>query len=229
MKKNNLKRSSKALVLVALMVMLGNAASAQHFFKLAYRAPLHVGHLFGFPRIYPSIGFRLGYLPVGFFTIYVGGYPYYYYDNVYYRRTPDNYYEVVAPPLGAKLPQLPANAKPVVIDGKRYYESGGTFYREELNANNQVLYTVVGVNGVLNQAQAQPQTYQAPKVVPSPQPSAPAAPAIREPQIGDIVTQLPDGSQPVYLNGQKFYESPSNVYYEETIDNGKTLYKIVGK
>ncbi|MFP5039852.1 DUF6515 family protein [Parasediminibacterium sp. JCM 36343] len=162
---------------------------------------------------YPSIGFRVGFLPYGYYNFWLGNSWCYYYNDVYYRRVADDNYEVIAPPLGAKIPQLPSHAKAVMIDGKQYYECEGTYYREELNANNQVLYTVVGVNGVLNQQGGGGQQQQ----------------IYVEPQIGDIVPQLPSDCKPVYLNGQQYFLSSANVFYQQVTDGNNTAYKIVGK
>lgn len=158
---------------------------------------------------YPTLGLRLGFLPCGYYSFYYDGYPYYYYNSVFYRRTEDNYYEIIAPPLGAKVTSIPDNSKEVVVNGKRYYESNGTYYEQQSDENGRVVYVVVGTDGVLNQPEA-------PQVV-------------YEPQVGDIVPQLPSNCSTVFLNGQKYHESPDNVYYQEVQDGDKTTYKIVGK
>jgi len=157
---------------------------------------------------YPTLGLRLGFLPFGYYSFYWDDYPYYYYNSVFYRRTDDNNYEVVTPPLGAHVPTIPNNSRAVMIDGNKYYESSGTYYQEEIDANNQIQYVVVGVDGVLNQPQSQ---------------------VNREPQVGDIVPQLPNGCTTVFLNGQKYYEGPNNIYYQEVQDGDRIVYKIVGK
>ncbi len=169
----------------------------------------HFDPCIAYPR-YPALGLHIGYLPFGYTNCFVGNSVFCYYNNVYYRRVAEQEYEVVAPPLGAKIPQLPRSAKEVYIDGHRYYEFDGTYYQEELNANNQVLYEVVGTNGVLNQSYPQQPTYQAP-------------------QVGDVVYQLPENCKLVVLNGVQYYVSPNNLYYQEIINNGRTTYKIVGK
>ena len=47
---------------------------------------------------------------------------------------------------------------------------------------------------------------------------------------GDIVNELPAGSKTVTLNGNKYYVSPDDVYYEETAGPNNTIrYKVVGK
>lgn len=171
---------------------------AGHFFNPYYHYPF-----------YPTIGFRIGFLPTGYYSFYVGPNLFFYYNDVYYRRLSANSYEVIAPPLGAKLPQLPIGAKEVAIDGKIYYEMHGTYYAETVNERNQVLYEVVGVNGVLGGKQAQPNNPQ-------------------NPIQGALVTQLPANCHVVTLNGIRYYVSSNNVYYEEVMDGNNVLYKIVG-
>ena len=47
---------------------------------------------------------------------------------------------------------------------------------------------------------------------------------------GDIVNELPAGSKTITLNGNKYYVSPDDVYYEETAGPNNTIrYKVVGK
>ena len=100
---------------------------------------------------YPTLGLRLGWLPFGYYSFYFDGFPFYYYNSVFYRRTDDNYYEIVSPPLGARVTSIPNNAKIVNVNGNRYYECNGTYYQEESDGNNNVVYHVVGTNGELNQ------------------------------------------------------------------------------
>jgi len=53
--------------------------------------------------------------------------------------------------------------------------------------------------------------------------------APQEMQIGDMVSQLPEGSKIVTVNGEQIYETPDNIYLREESDNGVTQYKVVGK
>jgi len=164
---------------------------------------------YGLYPFYPTLGLRLGWLPFGYYPFYWDGYPYYYYNSVFYTRADDGEYEVVAPPIGAKVNSIPSSAQVVVINGNKYFESNGTYYQEQIDSNNQVSYLVVGTDGVLNQ------------------PSTPQT--VYQPTIGDVVPQLPANSEEVYLNGQKLYQSPDHVYYQEITDGDKKEYKIVGK
>jgi len=164
---------------------------------------------YGLYPFYPTLGLRIGWLPYGYYNFYWDGYPYYYYNSVFYRRTDDEQYEIVAPPIGAKVNSIPSDAQVVVINGNKYFESNGTYYQEEVDSNNQVSYLVVGTDGVLNQ------------------PSTPQT--VYQPTVGDVVPQLPANCDAVYLNGQKYFESTDHVYYQEVIEEGKTAYKIVGK
>ncbi len=47
--------------------------------------------------------------------------------------------------------------------------------------------------------------------------------------MGDIVTQLPQDSKIVTVNGQQLYETPDNIYLQEENNNGIVQYKVVGK
>jgi hypothetical protein len=102
-----------------------------------------------FQVVPPPMGICINELPFGYSRFNIGEVPYYFYGNTFYRNY-SNYYQVVEPPLGAKLPALPSGAEEVYINGERYFEDNGTYYMEELNENNERLYTVVGVNGRLD-------------------------------------------------------------------------------
>lgn len=163
----------------------------------------HYGYAFGYPRI----GLSFGYLPYGYLPFYYGPDLYYVYDGIYYRQH-DNDYEVVAPPVGAEVPKLPSHAKPIMINGVQYFELNGVYYQEVVHADNTHAYLIAGKDGVLNTDQQQ-----------APPP----------PQVGDMVDQLPANCRTVTLNNKKYYVSPDDVYYEETVDNGGSpVYKVVG-
>jgi hypothetical protein len=172
------------------------------FGSRSYR-PYYGGFRFG----YPGIGLSFGYLPYGYFPFYYGPDMYYAYDGVYYRQNNDHY-EVIAAPVGAEVPKLPSHAKSIMINGEQYYEQSGVYYREVVHPDNTKGYLIAGKDGVLNTGQdAQPQM----------------------PKVGDIVDQLPQDCRTVTLNGKKFYVSPDDIYYEETVDNGgNTTYKVAG-
>ena len=48
-------------------------------------------------------------------------------------------------------------------------------------------------------------------------------------EVGDIISQLPEGSKVVTINGEQLYETPDNVYLQEVTSNGPVEYKVVGK
>lgn len=164
-----------------------------------------------FQLVAPPIGISIGILPRGYRSIYVGGAPYYYYGGAYYRPGKKaNTYDVVAPPLGASVPELPEDAKVVVINGQKYYELDGTYYKEEIRDNSEIWYTVAGKNGELDTDQ-----------------NAAAPPA--GPQVGDTVDTLPENCRTVVVNGQKYFVSPDDIYYEEMVGQNTISYKVVGK
>lgn len=182
-------------------------------------------------RYYPGgsyFGLRIGALPFGFSTIYIGPHLFYYYDGTYYRPYGDNEYEVTAPPLGAKVPELPRNSKVMVIDGLKYYESNGTYYKEEITDNNEILYKVVGVNGKLNTDNNVDNSNN--DINNNNNNNS----AIQNDdrgavKIGDRVDDLPADSKAVVINKQKYFLAPSGVYYQEVVDGNKIHYEVVGK
>ncbi len=161
-----------------------------------------------FQVVIPPFGVRIATLPFGYRSFYIGPAPYYYYNGIYYRPWA-NEYEVVAPPLGAIVNELPPGAKMKVIDGQKYYELNGTYYKEEINENNELSYTVVGTDGVLN-------TDGQENISP-------------EPQIGDRIDKLPADSKAVVIQGEKLYSTSSGLYYKEVIEGNKVYYELVGK
>jgi hypothetical protein len=198
-----------------------------HYYRPIYRLPhfIHYG---------PAFGFRLGILPFGYSTIYVGDYPYYYNNGIYYRPYADGGYEVTAPPLGAEVNHLPTGAKATVIDGEKYYELGGTFYQEEISSGNRLKYKVVGTDGVLNTNNNERD-----------------GPVISNnnnnngnnnnnnnnsinnnnnliPATGSRVDQLPEGSKVVVINQQKYYLSRDGIYYREVIEGNSVRYEVTG-
>jgi len=176
--------------------------------------------------IFPPLGIRIGVLPFGYSSLYVGGYPYYYYNGIYYRQYDDNNYEVVDPPMGATVYNLPDGAKPVVLNGEELYELNGTYYREEKNSKGEITYTVVGKNGEVNNSDNEINT----PGVGNDSDDNLTVPPPSSLQMGDIVTQLPEGSKAVTINGEKMYVTPDNTYLkEDTDENGNVLYKVVGQ
>jgi hypothetical protein len=158
----------------------------------------------------PRIGIHVNVLPRGYWGFNMGPVPYYYYGGTYYRPGPrPNDYEVIDAPLGASVPELPQNARVVVINEQKFYELEGTYYKEEIRNNNEIWYTVVGKNGKID-------TDYAP--VPD-----------NGPMEGDIIDKLPEGSRKVKLNGNTYYVSPDDVYYEETMQHNTLKYKVIGK
>ena len=163
-----------------------------------------------FQVVIPPIGVRIATLPVGYRRMYVGPDPYYFYNGVYYRSHADNEYEVVAPPLGATVNSLPAGAKATVIDGNKYYELNGTYYQEDITDDNKLVYTVVGTDGVLDTGSDNDEAPQ-------------------EPQMGDRFDTLPADAKPVVIQGEKFYTTPSGLYYKEVVEDKKVYYEVVGQ
>ena len=199
--------------------------------------------------IFPPFGLQIGVLPYGYSSFYWGGYPYYYYNGIYYRNYGDDGYQVVDAPMGATVSSLPGGATSVVVNGEVLYELNGTYYKAEQDANGNNVFTVVGKNGVINNTPSvQNQTTQPPSTnmqypqdmeSPSSDNAQPAAPSQMNPaattpsssklNIGDTVSQLPDGSRLITINGEQLYETPDNVYMKGELNNGVVQFKVVGK
>lgn len=145
-----------------------------------------------YQTIFPPIGIRIGALPFGYMPVYVGPDPYYFYNGTYYRQY-DNSYEVVDAPMGAQISALPKGAKSVLVNGEKFYELNGTYYKEDRNAKGQIVYTVVGKNGEIDNSEESP---------------APAGSGV-----GSVVPRLPADCKSITLNGEKLYVSPDNTYY----------------
>jgi len=159
----------------------------------------------------PHLGFRLNVLPYGYYPFYFGPYQYFYSDGLYYQYE-NSQYTVVEPPVGAAINTLPDNAQSIVINGIQYYELNGVYYQPITKDDGTVVYQVAGKDGELNTDGG-----------------ADAQAAVAPPQIGDIVTSLPDGTRTIKINGQKLYVSPDDYYYQDARDNNNNkVYKIVG-
>lgn len=175
----------------------------------------HSGLFFSFysgyyEPVFAPIGIRVSVLPIGYYPFWIGPQRYYYYDGVYYRNynNLDNEYEVVDAPMGAQVSALPKGATAVTINGEKFYEFNGTYYKEGVNSKDEVMYTVVGKYGHVNNTDENNNTS-----------------ALR---MGDVITALPDNCKEVTINGEQFYVSQDNTYYQPQTVNGVTSYKIVG-
>jgi len=67
---------------------------------------------FEFNLVTPPIGAVISVLPYGYQTIVVGGLPYYYYDNIYYRPCPSGYIVVPQPVLNTIVVSNPVVTQP---------------------------------------------------------------------------------------------------------------------
>ncbi|MBB6272051.1 hypothetical protein HDF26_002508 [Pedobacter cryoconitis] len=157
----------------------------------------------------PYLGFGISVLPFGYYPFFYGDDQFYYSGGLFYRQY-DDQYKVVVPPIGASVPALPSDAQQVVINGQTYYEYKGVYYSESQNADGKTVYIVAGKDGVLNTDNGND--------------------ADSGPQIGDVVTQLPESYKEVMVKGNKYYVSDYGVYYEQIFgDDGKVSYKVIGK
>ena len=161
-------------------------------------------------------------LPYGYWGFNFGGYPYYYHTGIYYQQE-DNVYKVVQALIGATVPNIPKEAKEVIINNEKYYEYNGTYYKAMTKEDGSVWYLVAGLNGVLNTNAI---TGENASIV-----SSPEVTIVKTIQytIGDIVDHLPSDCKVIVLNNKKYFVSPTNIYFEEFIENNTLKYKVVGK
>jgi hypothetical protein len=190
----------------------GSVGAGGRGFYSPYWTRNHYNHYYhGYYGTYytPRLGFRIGALPYGYYSFYYNDYPYFYSDGLFYSYD-NSEYTVVEPPIGAEVTSLPSNAQSIVINGQQYYEADGVYYEPITKDDGSVVYQVAGKDGELNTSGDNEDVQQAP-------------------QVGDIVTTLPDQCRKININGERFYVSPDGYYYQETRDkNGSKIYKIVG-
>ena len=190
-----------------------------HYYDGLFYRPY--GSYFGL--VVPPIGIRVNVLPYGYRPIRIGGGMYFYLNGIFYRQY-DGYYEVVNAPVGAEVPELPRGAQAVVIDGKKLYEYDGTYYKETIKSNDEIWYTVVGKDGVVdtdgnsgngsnNSNGNSNDSYK----------------HYSSPEVGSTVSILPDDCKTVTINNQKYYVAPDGTYYEEVHENNEVYYKVAGK
>lgn len=161
---------------------------------------------YGYYNYYrPYLGFSFNVLPFGYYPFMFGADQFYYSGGLFYRQY-DNQYKVVDPPVGAEIKELPEDAREIVINGQTFFEYKGVYYTAVQNAEGKTVYTVAGKDGVLNTD----------------------ADAEGIPEIGEVVTELPEGSNEVVLKGERYFVSPDHVYYEEVVDGTTVTYRVVG-
>ena len=105
------------------------------------RSNFGVGMSANYGRIGVSRAMPLGAirrLPSTYSRIYFGGYPYYFYDGLFYSWYGD-YYGLIAPPFGLTIGFLPRGYWGFSWGGFPYYYHSGVFYRQ----NNERQYEVV--------------------------------------------------------------------------------------
>jgi len=170
----------------------------------------HYNHGYYGSYYLPRLGFTCAVLPYGYYPFYWGDYEYFYSDGLFYQYD-NSQYTVVEPPVGAEITTLPEKAQSIVINGQQYYELNGVYYQPVTKDDGTVVYMVAGKDGELNTN----------STVQDEQPQGP--------QMGDIVTQLPQDCRKIKVNGAALFVSPDGVYYQQLTDpNGNKTYKVVG-
>lgn len=179
-----------------------------------YNRGYYYGYYGGYYQpIFPPFGLRINVLPFGYTRFLMGLDPFFYYNGIYYRQYDSDSYEVVDAPMGATVSSLPKGARSVIINGEKLYELNGTYYKADRNSNGNDVFTVVGKNGVIDNT-------------PDAENNLNAASQL---QMGDTISELPEGSKVVTINGRELYETPNNIYLEENSENGVIQYKVIGQ
>jgi hypothetical protein len=194
---------------------------------------------------YPRLGFSLGVLPYGYYPFYWGN-DRFFYSGGYFYQYDNNQYTVVEPPIGAAVNSLPSNAQAITINGQQFYELNGVYYTPITKDDGTVAYQVAGKDGKLD-------TYSSPENGYAPendgyvgrqdnggavnqdngavnaQPMDDVDTDIAMPEIGDLFYSLPTDSRKIKIQGQNYFVSPDDYYYQETRDQkGNKAYKVMG-
>jgi hypothetical protein len=207
------------------------------------------------PRRYVYVGApRYNVLPRGYLSIRFGGYPYYYYDGLFYNYY-NGFYEPVYAPIGIHVTIIPGGCYPIFVGPTRYYYYSGVYYRQYSNNDYEVVDAPVGAQVSVLPQGAKAVTVNGEKFyefngtyykegvndrnqvvytvvgkygnINNTEEAAPQqAPATL--QMGDTVTTLPEGSREVVINGEHLYVSPDNTYFRAQSIDGEISYKVVG-
>jgi hypothetical protein len=78
-------------------------------------------------HFYPALGFAIGALPLGYYTVHNFDGDYYFHAGVWYRHEGPNYV-VVEPPHGVVVPVLPPDYTTLWSAGAPYYYANGVYY-----------------------------------------------------------------------------------------------------
>lgn len=178
------------------------------------------GYFYGYHNgyyepVFAPRGIRIRTLPFGYRSFYHGPSLYFYVNGTFYQKHRDNNneFEVVDAPVGAVIEALPQGADKVVVNGETFYELNGTYFKKEKDQDNRTLYEVVGKNGVIGNTQQHRSLNDIPNL----------------PEVGDELTELPDGSERVTINGQSLYVTPDQLYLKRESVDQSVVYRVVGK
>ncbi len=209
-------------------------------------------------RIYVMGGPRYNYRPYNSVSVYLGGYPYYYSDGLFYDYY-SGYYQPIYPPFGIRISTLPFGYSRIYVGLNPFYYYNGVFYRN-YEDNYEVIDAPMGatvsslprgaksvvINGEkfyeLNGTYFKEDRNSKGKVIyvvvgkngeinnsyDDNDNSNLGVPQSNL-QNGDIVPQLPEGSKVITLNGEKLYVAPDDTYLKEEINGDAVQYRVVGK
>jgi hypothetical protein len=175
---------------------------------------------------YPRLGISLGVLPYGYYPFYWGSSRFFYSDGFFYQYD-NNQYVVVEPPLGAAVNSLPKNASAITINGQQFYEANGVYYTLVTKDDGTVVYQVAGKDGQLDTESNAENGYDIVNDGYKGRANSSEPTVVDLPRVGDLVYSLPADTRKIKLNGELYYVSPDDVYFQETRDtNGNKAYKV---
>ncbi len=205
----------------------------------AHRGGYYYNRGFYSSAYYPRLGFSIGILPYGYYPFYWGN-DRFYYSGGYFYQYDNNQYTVVEPPIGAAVNSLPSNAQAITINGQQFYEANGVYYTPITKDDGTIAYQVAGKDGKLD-TYSSPENGYAPEnngytgrqdngdSAVNAQPMDDVDQDIAMPEIGDLFYSLPSDSRKIKIQGQNYFVSPDDYYYQETRDQkGNKAYKVMG-
>jgi len=169
---------------------------------------------------HPHYGLHMHFLPDGYFTVWVEGRRYYYYDGLYYTYVGAGDYVIVNPPLGAYVAAIPPDFQPMIINGRTYYANNGVYYILTPHGYRVVEQPVVYV-------QPQPVVVQPPQQVVVAQPVVVAPPVVAQDMFSVNVPNKSGGYTAVVIkksgNG---YQGPQGEFYADfpKVEQLKAMY-----
>ena len=196
-------------------------------------------------------------VPRSFLRLSFGGYPYYFYDGLFYGYY-GGYYGSIFPPLGISIGALPYGYWSFNYGGFPYFYHSGIYYRQQeeqyqvveapvgasvpkipkeakvVVVNNEKYYEFNGTYYKEYVKQDGTIWYEIAGLhgvlnTAAAEVAPVASTQVMQYNIGDIVDALPADCKSVIINNRKYFVANGNLFFEEFIENNILKYKVVGK